>query len=265
MADAYTCPMHPEVERTAPGKCPKCGMDLEPKRSSEEESQGGTRPEQIASGQQAPRALLELRIDPAAFTYKGRPLTEWLDRLERVLEKVEGAEGQAQSGGGDMGRAGQKYSCPMHPEVVSDRPGKCPKCGMDLEPQAEKQREPEPHQQHSPGGGQHQMMIAMAMSTAQTRWALPISVVLAAVVSLVVARPVWPLAAARPSKDAVVEVGTLLLSRYMIAFEGAAMLILAGIVTAVMMGRRERSDLVKAEPAPPVVPEPPAAARSDKA
>ncbi len=24
------------------------------------------------------------------------------------------------------------YSCPMHPEVMSDKPGKCPKCGMDL-------------------------------------------------------------------------------------------------------------------------------------
>jgi len=25
-----------------------------------------------------------------------------------------------------------KYSCPMHPEIVSDKPGKCPKCGMPL-------------------------------------------------------------------------------------------------------------------------------------
>jgi predicted RNA-binding Zn-ribbon protein involved in translation (DUF1610 family) len=24
------------------------------------------------------------------------------------------------------------YSCPMHPEVNSDKPGKCPKCGMEL-------------------------------------------------------------------------------------------------------------------------------------
>jgi hypothetical protein len=24
------------------------------------------------------------------------------------------------------------YTCSMHPEVVSDKPGKCPKCGMDL-------------------------------------------------------------------------------------------------------------------------------------
>lgn len=25
-----------------------------------------------------------------------------------------------------------QYVCPMHPDVVSDSPGKCPKCGMDL-------------------------------------------------------------------------------------------------------------------------------------
>ena len=24
------------------------------------------------------------------------------------------------------------YTCEMHPEVVSDKPGKCPKCGMEL-------------------------------------------------------------------------------------------------------------------------------------
>ena len=24
------------------------------------------------------------------------------------------------------------YTCPMHPGIISDKPGKCPKCGMDL-------------------------------------------------------------------------------------------------------------------------------------
>ncbi|KAA3656405.1 MAG: heavy metal translocating P-type ATPase [Calditrichaeota bacterium] len=27
-----------------------------------------------------------------------------------------------------------QYTCPMHPEVISDKPGSCPKCGMALEP-----------------------------------------------------------------------------------------------------------------------------------
>jgi hypothetical protein len=39
------------------------------------------------------------------------------------------------------------YTCPMHPEVKQQNPGKCPKCGMDLKPaeggvSAEEQHEP---------------------------------------------------------------------------------------------------------------------------
>ncbi|RUY47415.1 YHS domain-containing protein, partial [Mesorhizobium sp. M7A.F.Ca.CA.001.13.2.1] len=29
---------------------------------------------------------------------------------------------------------GTQYTCPMHPEIVRDKPGSCPKCGMALEP-----------------------------------------------------------------------------------------------------------------------------------
>src|ERR1700682_231695 len=30
--------------------------------------------------------------------------------------------------------AGASFTCPMHPEIVSDAPGACPICGMALEP-----------------------------------------------------------------------------------------------------------------------------------
>ncbi len=34
----------------------------------------------------------------------------------------------AQSGGAQA----KQYTCSMHPDVVQDKPGKCPKCGMAL-------------------------------------------------------------------------------------------------------------------------------------
>jgi hypothetical protein len=33
---------------------------------------------------------------------------------------------------GGQAEEGVVYTCPMHPEVVSDHPGKCPICGMNL-------------------------------------------------------------------------------------------------------------------------------------
>lgn len=33
--------------------------------------------------------------------------------------------------------ASVKYTCKMHPEVISDTAGKCPKCGMDMVPMSD--------------------------------------------------------------------------------------------------------------------------------
>jgi len=44
-----------------------------------------------------------------------------------------------------------KYTCPMHPEVSSDKPGKCPKCGMELimkHGESKKEEEPMDHTAH---------------------------------------------------------------------------------------------------------------------
>tara|TARA_R110001583_G_scaffold39260_1_gene125977 strand:+ start:15386 stop:15748 length:363 start_codon:yes stop_codon:yes gene_type:complete len=32
----------------------------------------------------------------------------------------------------DHSKMAKVYTCSMHPEVVSDKPGECPKCGMNL-------------------------------------------------------------------------------------------------------------------------------------
>jgi thioredoxin 1 len=36
--------------------------------------------------------------------------------------------------GKDGGPGGTPYTCPMHPEVLVDEPGRCPICGMNLVP-----------------------------------------------------------------------------------------------------------------------------------
>lgn len=47
----------------------------------------------------------------------------------------EGLEQAAETG--DSSQSGVRYTCPMHPEVVSDTPGRCPHCGMKLVEQEE--------------------------------------------------------------------------------------------------------------------------------
>jgi len=35
-----------------------------------------------------------------------------------------------------------QYTCIMHPEVVTDKPGKCPKCGMTLVKKTDTKKKP---------------------------------------------------------------------------------------------------------------------------
>jgi NADH-quinone oxidoreductase subunit J len=90
----------------------------------------------------------------------------------------------------------------------------------------------------------HQMMVDMAMSTTQRPWALGIGAACVVGLGALVILTAWPLAVRGPEADASVQVGHLLLSKYMLAFEGAAFLILAGIAGAVVLGKHEGAPMV---------------------
>lgn len=62
------------------------------------------------------------------------PQSNWLRTALSALALgvVLGVTGCKESTPSDGATPAQQYTCPMHPEVVKDGPGDCPKCGMQL-------------------------------------------------------------------------------------------------------------------------------------
>lgn len=132
----YTCPMHPEIVRDGPGKCPICGMDLVKRERLGESAAHAT----LAVGQEARAAAGGLA--DGVYTCpmhpeiaRGAPGACPLCGMALVLHEAAPAGARpddiaAQAGGGDAGN----YSCPMHPEIIRNTPGSCPLCEMDLVP-----------------------------------------------------------------------------------------------------------------------------------
>jgi len=117
----YVCPMHPDVTSDTPGECPTCGMHLVPVG--------------LLAASSA-RHGDEIHEQDAQVVH-GRP--DAADHLGHgsLQQAGHGAGGHdhAAVALSEAGPAG--YVCPMHPEVTSDEPGSCPKCGMFLVPAGE--------------------------------------------------------------------------------------------------------------------------------
>jgi hypothetical protein len=58
----------------------------------------------------------------------------------------------------------QRYTCPMHPEVVRPEPGQCPKCGMTLVPIKENGKPPTPNTEHPTPKSEHMTHDANGMA-----------------------------------------------------------------------------------------------------
>jgi Cu+-exporting ATPase len=83
----YTCPMHPEIVRDAPGSCPICGMALEPMLPTAEEEENV----ELRDMQRRFWVSLVLSLPLVAVVMadmvEGRPLTAWLPpRLRGWIE-----------------------------------------------------------------------------------------------------------------------------------------------------------------------------------
>jgi heavy metal-binding protein len=75
----------------------------------------------------------------------------------------------------------QKYTCPMHPEVITEHPGNCPKCGMKLVPKDERKRKT-PNAQHSTPNKTHASYsshLSHSMHEHEMRMKMPSSIDLA--------------------------------------------------------------------------------------
>lgn len=103
---SYTCPMHPEVKSDKPGTCPKCGMKLMLQKSK-------TPVKKDNSKVKAPMK---------------QPVKTENKSVEKTVPHTD--------------HETVSYTCPMHPEVQSDKHGNCPKCGMKLVKQSPKQDKP---------------------------------------------------------------------------------------------------------------------------
>ena len=135
---AYTCPMHPDVISDRPGKCPKCGMALErgaggaPPRTLDRRLRRAA--EQLVREKRNRDDVIDVLLADQAFTEVWSMAVgsdpRWrADALHTWTGKGACSRTRQQD---RSGRNAAHYTCPMHPEVDSDRPGRCPKCGMDL-------------------------------------------------------------------------------------------------------------------------------------
>lgn len=138
---SYTCPMHPEIHASKPGNCPKCGMPLvkeKPKKTAapamkQEAAVTFTcpmHPEIHASKPgNCPKCGMPLVKEKAKPKPKAAAVKPTKAKDEKNVSDKDEVDKMPMKSNTEISAT---YTCPMHPEIHSDKPGKCPICGMAL-------------------------------------------------------------------------------------------------------------------------------------
>ena len=135
----YTCPMHPEVVDTKPGSCPKCGMDLMPRVVQGNSGQTYTCPmhPEVVSNAPGDCPKCGMRLVPSGEQQEHGQSRQRVQRHTAPAQQSgpENGSGTAHKSPTTVSDADTIiYTCPMHPEIRREAPGRCPICGMHLEP-----------------------------------------------------------------------------------------------------------------------------------
>ena len=105
----YRCPMHPEIIGKHKDNCSICGMFLtEPVPEDAEQHKG--------EDTHVPKKEEHFKAE-----HHHGASTNILNEEQKYLSKASVIDSKS------------IYVCPMHPEIVSDKEGNCPICGMNLE------------------------------------------------------------------------------------------------------------------------------------
>ncbi len=152
----WTCTMHPEISEKGPGICPKCKMDLVP-RSRSGKFAAEKRLVTIGAKNGSYTAIVSGLNEGDKVIWAGHenlqpgtPVqeTKWGENGPVELPSTDGStvssSSSAMSDRSDRSDKSDRASkqtkrvakldwyCPMGREFESDKPGSCPKCGMDL-------------------------------------------------------------------------------------------------------------------------------------
>jgi membrane fusion protein, copper/silver efflux system len=128
----YVCPMpaHVSITYDHPGKCPICGMTLVPVTPAElKQLHPGGKVLYYTCPMPEHNYIHEDK--PGKCPICGMTLIPVMAPPDDAINSVSPGAAAPSS---VRAAARQLYTCPMHPDVISNKPGKCPKCGMDLVP-----------------------------------------------------------------------------------------------------------------------------------